>query len=116
MQKYFELKARGTTVGTELRGAFATFLTMAYIIFANPAILSAAGIPFAAAAAATALAAGVCCLIMGLTANFPLALASGMGLNSVVAFHLASATGSWKTAMGLVVLDGLLVFVLVLAG
>lgn len=116
MERYFELKARKTSVAIELRGAVATFLTMSYIIFANPAILGAAGLPFGAVAAATALAAGVCCLMMGLTANFPLALASGMGLNSVIAFQVTAATGSWQTAMGLVVLDGLFVFLLVMAG
>lgn len=116
LDRTFELKARKTTVGDEVRGGVATFLTMAYILFANPAILQAAGIPFGAAAAATALAAGISCLVMGFTANFPLALASGMGLNSVVAFQLTSATGSWQTAMGLVVLDGLVVLALVFLG
>jgi AGZA family xanthine/uracil permease-like MFS transporter len=116
MSDFFELAARKTTVGREVRGAVATFLTMAYILFANPSILAAAGVPFEAAVAATAAAAGVCCLLMGLGANFPLALAPGMGLNAVVAFQIASAAGSWQTAMGLVVLDGLVVLLLVIAG
>src|SRR5262245_17638396 len=116
MSDFFELEARKTTVGREARGAVATFLTMAYILFANPSILAAAGVPFEAAVAATAAAAGVCCLLMGLGANFPLALAPGMGLNAVVAFQIASAAGSWQTAMGLVVLDGLVVLLLVIAG
>jgi adenine/guanine/hypoxanthine permease len=116
MSDFFELKARKTTVGREVRGAVATFLTMAYILFANPSILAAAGVPFEAAVAATAAAAGVCCLLMGLGANFPLALAPGMGLNAVIAFQVAAAAGSWQTAMGLVVLDGLVVLLLVLAG
>jgi AGZA family xanthine/uracil permease-like MFS transporter len=116
MSDFFELRARKTTVGREVRGAVATFLTMAYILFANPSILAAAGVPFEAAVAATAAAAGVCCLLMGLGANFPLALAPGMGLNAVVAFQIAAAAGSWQTAMGLVVLDGLVVLLLVLAG
>jgi adenine/guanine/hypoxanthine permease len=96
--------------------ALATFLTMAYILFANPAILAAAGVPFQAAVACTALAAGICCLLMGLVGNFPIALASGMGLNAVVAYQIAPAAGSWQVAMGLVVLNGLVVLVLVLAG
>jgi adenine/guanine/hypoxanthine permease len=116
MSDFFELRARKTTVGREVRGAVATFLTMAYILFANPSILAAAGVPFEAAVAATAAAAGVCCLLMGLGANFPLALAPGMGLNAVIAFQVAPAAGSWQTAMGLVVLDGLVVLLLVLAG
>jgi AGZA family xanthine/uracil permease-like MFS transporter len=112
----FQLAERGSTVGRELRGAVATFLTMAYILVANPAILESAGIPKAPAIACTALAAGVCCLLMGLVGNFPLALASGMGLNAFVAFELTHKTGSWQAAMGLVVLDGLLILVLVLLG
>jgi adenine/guanine/hypoxanthine permease len=116
MSDFFELRARKTTVGREVRGAAATFLTMAYILFANPSILATAGVPFEAAVAATAAAAGVCCLLMGLGTNFPLALAPGMGLNAVIAFQVAAAAGSWQTAMGLVVLDGLVVLLLVIAG
>jgi AGZA family xanthine/uracil permease-like MFS transporter len=89
---------------------------MAYILFANPAILGAAGVPFEAAAAGTAAAAALCTLAMGVGANFPLALAPGMGLNAVIAFQVATQTGSWQTAMGLVVLDGLVVAALVVAG
>src|SRR5215212_11430160 len=98
---WFELRARGTTVARELRGAVATFLTMAYILFANPEILSKAGVPVHSAVACTALAAGICSILMGLIANFPLALASGMGLNALVAFTIVPATGSWQAAMGL---------------
>ncbi|MDB5298108.1 MAG: Xanthine/uracil/vitamin permease [Phycisphaerales bacterium] len=116
LERTFQLKARGSTVGAELRGAAATFLTMAYILFVNPTILAKAGVPFGSAVACTALAAGVCSIGMGLYANFPIALAAGMGLNATVAFGLAPATGSWQTAMGLVVVDGLLVLVLVLIG
>jgi len=101
---------------SEVRGAVATFLTMAYILFANPAILSGAGVPFAPAVAATAAAAAVCSILMGVVANFPLALASGMGLNAVVAYQVAPAAGGWQVAMGLVVLDGLVAFALVIAG
>lgn len=112
----FHLQERGTTTAREVRGGVATFLTMAYILFANPSILAAAGIPFEAAAAATAAAAAICTLLMGVGANFPIALAPGMGLNAVVAFQIAGQAGSWQTAMGLVVLNGLLVLALVLAG
>ena len=112
----FDLTARGTTVAREVRGGLATFLTMAYILFANPSILAAAGIPFEPAVAATAAAAAICTLLMGVFANFPLALAPGMGLNAVVAFQVVGQTGSWQAAMGLVVLNGLVVLGLVLAG
>jgi AGZA family xanthine/uracil permease-like MFS transporter len=112
----FDLERRGTSIAREVRGAFATFLTMAYILVANPAILASAGVPLEGAAAATALAAGICSLLMGLGANFPLALAPGMGINALVAFQIAPAAGSWQTAMGLVVLDGLVVLALVLLG
>ena len=112
----FQLEARGSTVGAEVRGGVTTFLTMAYILFANPAILAAAGVPVAAATAATALAAGVTCLAMGFFANFPLALASGMGLNALVAFQVAGQVGGWKTAMGIIVLEGVIVLGLVATG
>ena len=113
---HFDLHGRGTTAAREVRGGIATFLTMAYILFANPSILAPAGIPFEAAAAGTAAAAAICTLLMGLGANFPIALAPGMGLNAVVAFQAVEQTGSWQAAMGLVVLNGLVVLALVLAG
>jgi len=116
LNRYFELDSRGTSVGREFRGAVATFLTMAYILAANPAILGAAGVPVNSAVACTALAAGICTLAMGLIANFPLALASGMGLNVLIAYTASAATGSWQTAMGIVVLDGLIILVLVVIG
>src|SRR5688500_11366867 len=116
LARYFDFKGRGTSLATELRGAVATFLTMAYILFANPSILKAAGVPFESAVACTALAAGVCCILMGVVANYPIALASGMGLNAVVAFQVAKAAGGWQAAMGLVVLDGILILILVLLG
>lgn len=114
--RLFDLDGRGTTTAREVRGGVATFLTMAYILFANPSILATAGIPFEAAVAGTAAAASLCTLLMGLGANFPIALAPGMGLNAVVAFQVAGQAGSWQAAMGLVVLNGLVVLVLVLAG
>jgi AGZA family xanthine/uracil permease-like MFS transporter len=118
LNRFFELDARGSTVTREFRGAVATFLTMAYILFVNPQILEAGGVPARSALACTAAAAGVCCILMGLYANFPVALASGMGLNAIVAFTLVRPehAGSWQVAMGLVVLDGLLILILVLAG
>jgi AGZA family xanthine/uracil permease-like MFS transporter len=114
--RYFELKGRGTTVATELRGAVATFLTMSYIIAVNPGILKDAGVPLESAIACTAAAAGICCILMGLGANFPIAMASGMGLNAIVAYQIAREAGSWQTAMGLIVIDGLLILILVICG
>jgi AGZA family xanthine/uracil permease-like MFS transporter len=114
----FQLESRGSTVGRELRGAVATFLTMAYILFVNPTILSGSGMPPQAVAslgACTALAAGVCTILMGITSNFPIALASGMGLNAVVV-GIALKAGSWQIAMGLIVLDGLVTLILVASG
>lgn len=116
LNRWFDLAGRGTTLQRELRGAFATFLTMSYILFVNPSILQAAGVPFDSAVACTALAAGVCCLLMGTLANFPIALASGMGLNAVVAYQVAQRAGSWQVAMGLVFWDGVIVLLLVLCG
>ena len=112
-------------LGPDLRGGVTTFMVMAYIIFVNPAILSFAGIPglagkgpsFAAAQAATCLVAGVMTIAMGLVTNYPLAVASGMGLNAVVAFQLVAGAGlTWQGAMGVVVLEGVLITILVLTG
>jgi len=120
--RFFRFAQRGTNARTEIRAGVTTFLTMAYILFVNPMILSdpALGdraVPFSAAATGTALAAGVACILMGLISNFPLALASGMGLNAFLAFTVILKYDlPWQTAMGLVVLDGLIVLVLVLAG
>jgi len=107
-----------------VRGGFVTFFTMAYIIVLNPIILLTApdgsgeylaGGDFAAVAATTALVAGVLTISMGLVANYPLALAAGLGLNAFVAFAIASGM-TWADAMGLVVLEGLIILVLVLTG
>src|SRR5688500_5708688 len=102
VSRYFDFPGRQTTFLREVRGGAATFLTMAYILIVNPGILAAAGIDPGSALACTALAAGVCSIAMGLYANFPIALASGMGLNALVAFTIAAAppkgVGSWQAA------------------
>jgi AGZA family xanthine/uracil permease-like MFS transporter len=117
VSRFFDLEARGSTVARELRGAVATFLTMSYIVIVNPLILMDAGVPRDAAVACTAAAAGVCCILMGLYANFPVALASGMGLNALIASQVKlGVIGSWQTAMGLIVLDGTIMMLLVLCG
>ncbi len=117
MRAMFDLAARGTTVRTEVFGGVATFVTMSYIVFVNPAILSAAGLPFAAVAVCTALGAALFTAIMGLVTNLPFALASGLGLNAVVAFDLILGRGlSPGAAMACILIEGLIAVVLVLAG
>ena len=100
IERHFALAERGTTVRTEVLAGRTTFLTMAYIIIVNPAILGAAGMPVAAVAAATCLAAGLASILMGITANVPLALAPGMGLNAYFAFTVVQGMGvPWSVAL-----------------
>ena len=91
LDRTFKLGERGTSAPTEVLAGFTTFLTMAYIVLVNPAILSTTGMPLAGVAAATCLAAGVGCLLMGFLANYPIALAPGMGLNAYFAFTVVGA-------------------------
>jgi AGZA family xanthine/uracil permease-like MFS transporter len=121
LDRWFRIHERGTTPGRELRGGLATFFTMAYIIVLNPIILS--GVPdkfghkldFAQVSAMTALIAAIMTIVMGVGGNLPLAVAAGLGLNSVVAFQIAP-TMSWPDAMGLVVIEGLGICFLVATG
>jgi AGZA family xanthine/uracil permease-like MFS transporter len=114
---YFKLSERGTSVGTEIRAGFTTFLVMAYIIFLNPIILGEAGFDPAAVSAGTALVAGLLCILMGVVANVPLAMAAGLGINAAVAFGLVLGQGLTPAgAMGVIVLEGLVVTVLVVVG
>ena len=121
VDRYFEISARGSTVGREVRGGLATFFTMAYIVVLNPLILGAGvdalggSLPIAALAAGTALVAGVMTILMGVVARFPLALAAGLGVNALVAFEIAPEM-TWADAMGLVVIEGVLIGILVLTG
>ena len=127
LDSFFRITERGSTVAREVRGGLVTFFTMAYIIVLNPLIigtvpdadgnfLGVGDAPnLALVAAATALVAGVLTIAMGVAANFPLALATGLGLNAFVAFSIASEM-SWADAMGLVVIEGLIILVLVLTG
>jgi AGZA family xanthine/uracil permease-like MFS transporter len=117
LERRFRVTERGTTLRIEALGGLTTFLTMAYIVFVNPAILSAAGVPFGAVAVATALAAAVASIVMGLYANVPFALASGLGINAIVAFEIILGRRvPWPVGMACVVIEGLLAVVLVLAG
>ena len=93
LERRFELSGRGTNIRTEILAGVTTFLTMAYIILVNPAILGQAGMPVAAVAAATCLAAGFASILMGFTANVPLALAPGMGLNAYFSFTVVQGMG-----------------------
>lgn len=117
MEEFFRLRERGTTVGTEVKAGITTFMVMVYIVAVNPSILAAAGIDVGAAAAATALVAGVMTILMGVVANYPLAMAAGLGINGIVAFGLVLSNGlTLEGAMGVIVLEGLVVTALVLVG
>jgi AGZA family xanthine/uracil permease-like MFS transporter len=117
IERIFHVQARGSTPRIEALGGVSTYLTMCYILFVNPAILSQAGVPFTGVAVATALAAGVATIVMGLVANLPFALASGLGINAVVAFDIILGQKvSWPVGMAAVVIEGLIALVLVIAG
>jgi len=121
LDRYFRISERGSTVGREIRGGLATFFTMAYIVVLNPLIIGTVpdktgavlGIP--KVAAATALVAGVMTILMGVAGRFPLAIATGLGLNAFVATALAPSM-TWPEAMGLVVIEGIVIAILVLTG
>lgn len=129
IDRWFELSARGSTYGREIRGGVVTFFTMAYIVVLNPLIVGTAkdvnGLfvggtddvvkAITMVTAATALVAGVMTILMGAIGRFPIAIAAGLGLNGFVAFTLAPQM-TWADAMGLVVLEGVLILLLVLTG
>ncbi len=113
LEKLFKLSEHGTNVRTELLAGLTTFLTMAYIIFVNPMMMADAGIDPGAAFVATCLAAAIGSLIMGLWANYPIALAPGMGLNAFFSYTVVGSMGySWEVALGAVFLSGLMFFLL----
>ena len=131
IDRFFKITERGSTVAREIRGGFVTFFAMAYIIVLNPLIIGTvrddAGQGqvlgggtdphLAKVAAATSLVAGVMTILMGAIANFPMAIATGLGLNAFVTFSIAALPGmTWADAMGLVVLEGIVMLVLVLSG
>jgi len=122
---YFRITERGSTTRNEILAGVVTWLTMAYILFVNPAILGFVGIPdleplglpFNQVLTVTALVAGVLTIAMGLWANYPFALAAGLGLNAFVAFTLVVGQGlTYPQAMGVIVLEGLIIAVLVMTG
>lgn len=129
IDRYFKITERGSTMSRELRGGLVTFITMSYIVVLNPLIIGSfspddaaakrdvlgAILPVAQVAAVTALVAGVMTLLFGLVANYPFAIATGLGLNTLVAVTLASQM-SWPEAMGLVVIDGIIIVILAATG
>jgi adenine/guanine/hypoxanthine permease len=121
LDAYFHISERGSTIEREIRGGLATFFTMAYIVVLNPLILGGAqdvndqSLPLGALTTSTCLVAAVMTLLMGVYGRYPFAIAAGLGLNAVVAFQLA-AVMSWPAAMGIVVLEGLVITLLVLTG
>ncbi|RVT89180.1 NCS2 family permease [Sphingomonas crocodyli] len=117
IERYFGLAERGTNTRTEIVAGTTTFLTMAYIILVNPAILGQAGMPVAAVAAATCLAAAFASILMGFAANVPLALAPGMGLNAYFSFTVVQQMGvPWPVALGCVFVSGVVFLLLTLGG
>ncbi|MFC5229040.1 solute carrier family 23 protein, partial [Streptomyces fimbriatus] len=121
LDRYFKISERGSTLSREIRGGFATFFAMAYIIVLNPIILGSAKDMYGnqldngQLVTATALTAAFATLLMGVIGNVPIALAAGLGVNSVVALQLAPRM-SWPDAMGMVVLAGFVVMILVATG
>jgi AGZA family xanthine/uracil permease-like MFS transporter len=113
MERFFALSAHGTTARREMAAGAATFLTMAYILIVNPQILAAAGMDPGAAFVATCLAAAIGSALMGLLANYPIALAPGMGINAYFAFVVVGAMGvPWQVALGAVFISGVLFLIL----
>ncbi|MFI2103067.1 NCS2 family permease [Isoptericola sp. NPDC019693] len=132
IDRFFKITERGSTIGAEIRGGLVTFFAMSYIIVLNPLIIGtvqdgtgqvlgggAEATPdtLAMIASATALVAGVLTIAMGVFANYPMALAAGLGLNAVVAFSIAGLPGmTWADAMGIVVIEGIIILILVFTG
>ncbi|MDO5097351.1 MAG: NCS2 family permease [Corynebacterium sp.] len=123
LDRFFHITERGSTLSTEIRAGVVTFFAMAYIIILNPLIIGTGedvngkvlGIP--QVAAATALAAGVMTIAFGLIARYPFGIATGLGINTLVAVTMVSSEGlSWEEAMGLVVLDGIVIVILAVSG
>jgi len=117
LDRYFGLKAAGSSVRAEVRGGVTTFLAMAYILFVQPAFLAAAGMDPGAVLAATCISSALATLVMGLWARYPVALAPGMGLNAFFAFTVCGAMGiPWQQALALVLTSGTLFAILGLVG
>jgi AGZA family xanthine/uracil permease-like MFS transporter len=117
LEQYFGFAAHETTWRTEILAGLTTFITMAYIIFVNPAILSQTGMPLAAVTTSTCLCAAIGSILMGALANYPLALAPGMGLNAYFTYTVVKGMGvPWQTALGAVFLSGVIFLLLTFGG
>src|SRR6516164_5504327 len=117
LEQYFEFKSLGADWKTEVLAGFTTFMTMAYIVFVNPAILHETGMPLAAVTAATCLSAAAGSFLMGGLARYPIALAPGMGLNAYFTYAVVKGMGvPWQAALGAVFLSGVAFLVLTLLG
>lgn len=109
LEKWFKIKANGSTVRTELLAGLTTFLTMCYIIIINPLILSDAGMDMGAVFVATCIASAIGCFVMGGLANYPIALAPGMGLNAYFTYAVVKGMGvPWQIALGAVFVSGII--------
>src|SRR4051794_29703875 len=121
LDRFFEITKRGSTLGTEVRGGLVTFVTMAYIVILNPIILSGSAdvagnsLAFPQVAAVTALTAGVMTILFGLVSRLPFAFAAGLGINSFLAVSVVGEV-TWPEAMGLVVINGLIIVLLAATG
>jgi AGZA family xanthine/uracil permease-like MFS transporter len=117
LETYFGFESHETTWRTEILAGLTTFITMAYIIFVNPAILSQTGMPLAAVTTSTCLCAGIGSILMGAVANYPLALAPGMGLNAYFTYTVVKGMGvPWQTALGAVFISGIIFLLLTFGG
>jgi AGZA family xanthine/uracil permease-like MFS transporter len=117
LEQYFEFQRLGTSWRTEIVAGFTTFITMAYIIFVNPGILSETGMPFTGVLAATCVSAGIGSILMGAFARYPIALAPGMGLNAYFTYSVVKGMGvPWPVALGAVFLSGIIFFILTAVG
>ena len=117
LERYFGLQDKGTTIRTEVLAGFTTFLSMSYIVLVNPAILSQAGLPIVAVAAATCASAAFASILMGLLADYPLALAPGMGLNAYFTFTVVKSMGvPWQVGLGCVFISGVAFLLMTFVG
>jgi len=117
LETYFGFASHQTTWRTEVLAGLTTFITMAYIIFVNPTILSQTGMPLAAVTTSTCLCAAIGSILMGTLANYPLALAPGMGLNAYFTYTVVKGMGiPWQTALGAVFLSGIIFLLLTFGG
>jgi len=115
LDRWFKISQNGSTVGTEIRAGLVTFMTASYILFVQPAIMVQAGMDFGAVMTATCIASAIGCLIMGLWANYPIALAPGMGINFYFTFTVVLGQGiSWQVALGAVFISGICLILLTL--